>query len=92
MELPQFAQIAAIVMIAFFVGFVIKQTGILNEKWIPVICGTVGGILGIVGRSVIPELADTNWLNALAIGISSGLTATGIHQIYKQLWNNGEEK
>lgn len=86
MEIPQFAQIAAIVMIAFFVGEIVKRTP-LDEKWVPVICGCTGAVFGIIGRSVIPELAETNWINALAIGISSGLAATGAHQVYKQLFD-----
>ena len=84
MEIPQFAQIGAIIVIAFFIGEVVKRSP-LDDKWIPVICGCVGAVFGIIGRSVIPELAETNWINALAIGISSGLAATGAHQIYKQL-------
>lgn len=87
MNLPQ---IAAIVLIAFFIGEVVKRTP-LDDKWIPVICGFVGGVLGIVGRTVIPELANTNWIDALAIGIASGLSATGAHQIYKQLFVNDPE-
>lgn len=92
-----FPQIAAITLIAFFVGQVVKLTP-LDKKWIPVICGAVGGILGLVGRTVLPELIDVNWMQALAIGIFSGLSATGVHQIYKQLFaadpetQNGEEK
>ena len=92
-----FPQIAVITLIAFFVGQVVKITPI-DKKWIPIICGVVGGILGLVGRTVLPELIDTNWMQALAIGIFSGLTATGMHQIYKQLFapdpeiQNGEEK
>ena len=90
MAIPQFAQIAAIVMIAFFVGEIVKRTP-LDEKWVPVICGCTGAVFGIVGRSVIPELAETNWINALAIGISSGLAATGAHQVYKQLFDKEDE-
>ena len=90
MEIPQFGQIAAIVMIAFFIGEIVKRTP-LNDKWIPVVCGVTGAVLGIIGRTVIPELAETNWINALAIGISSGLAATGAHQIYKQLFSNDKE-
>lgn len=87
MNLPQ---IAAIVLIAFFIGEVVKRTP-LDDKWIPVICGFVGGVLGIVGRTVIPELANASWIDALAIGIASGLSATGAHQIYKQLFGNISE-
>lgn len=91
MDIPQFAQIGAIVVIAFFVGRIVKISP-LDDKWIPVICGCVGAVFGILGRSVIPELAETNWINALAMGISSGLAATGVHQVYKQLLEKGDEK
>ena len=95
-DIPQGGQVVAIVMIAFFIGQVVKSTP-LDKKWIPAICGFVGGILGIIGMYVIPNFPGNNWIEALAIGISSGLTATGVHQLYKQLLGdseiqNGEEK
>ena len=40
---------------------------------------------------MIPELANASWIDALAIGIASGLSATGAHQIYKQLFGNNSE-
>ena len=91
MNYAQFGQVAAIAVIAFFAGQVVKKMPI-DEKWIPVICGAVGGILGIIGMSVIPDYPASNWIDALAVGISSGLSATGAHQIYKQLFANGEKK
>ena len=64
MNLPQ---IAAIVLIAFFIGEVVKRTP-LDDKWIPVICGFAGGVLGIVGRldvAVVGSLGDITALSVL---------------------------
>ena len=44
-----------------------------------------GGVLGIVGMYVIPDFPAKDVLNALAVGIVSGLASTGVNQVYKQL-------
>ena len=36
----------AIVVIAYLVGIVIKNTDAIDDKWIPAICGIVGAPLG----------------------------------------------
>mgnify|MGYP005803175497 FL=1 len=41
------ASVAAITVICYLAGQVVKATGIDN-KWIPVICGVLGAILGPV--------------------------------------------
>ena len=89
-QISQLSTVVAIVMIAFFVGQAVKNTK-LDEKWIPSICGFVGGVLGIVGMSVIPGYPANNWIDALAVGIASGLAATGSHQVYKQLFAKGDK-
>ena len=79
------AAIPAITVICFLMAEVVKITP-LDTKWIPVICGSCGGILGIVAMYTAPDtIPATNWLMALAIGIVSGFAATGVHQAYKQL-------
>ena len=45
----------------------------------------VGCMLGIVGRFVIPDFPAADIINAAAVGIASGLAATGANQLYKQL-------
>jgi hypothetical protein len=50
-----------------------------------VICGCVGAVLGIAGLYLMPDFPATDAINALAVGIVSGLAATGVNQIYKQL-------
>lgn len=81
-------QIVAIAVICGFIGFGVKHVGGENEKvtrWIPVIVGAVGGLLGLAYRFISPEYAaQVDVLTAIASGIASGLASTGAHQIYKQ--------
>lgn len=79
------ASVAAITVIAYLIGEIVKATG-LNNKWIPVVCGFVGGILGAVALYIgMPDFPGTDYINAIAIGIVSGLAATGINQVFKQI-------
>lgn len=73
-----------ITIIVFLAVEFVKATP-LDNKWLPVIAGGIGGILGVVAMYVMPEFPGKDILSAIAVGIMSGLTATGIHQIYKQL-------
>lgn len=77
----------AIVIMCYLVGFACKSFN--NEKldkFIPVICGVIGAILGIAIFLTIPNFIPAdNWAMAVAIGIVSGFAATGINQIWKQL-------
>lgn len=82
------ASVAAITVICYLAGQVVKATGIDN-KWIPVICGVLGAILGPVALFTgVPDFPATDSLTAVAVGIVSGLAATGINQVGKQLANN----
>ncbi|MEL4861045.1 phage holin family protein [Pseudoflavonifractor phocaeensis] len=79
------ASVAAITVICFLVAQVVKATS-LDNKWLPVICGVLGGILGPVALYYhIPEFPATDYFTAVAVGIVSGFAATGINQVYKQL-------
>jgi hypothetical protein len=78
------AAIPVITVIVFLIGEAVKLTP-LDEKWIPVICGASGGILGVVAKFVMEDFPASDVLTAIAIGIVSGLAATGAHQVYKQL-------
>lgn len=76
--------VPVITVIVFLVVEAVKATA-LDNKWMPVIAGFCGGVLGIVATFVMPEFPANDPLTAIAIGIVSGLAATGAHQIYKQL-------
>lgn len=78
--------VASITAICFLVGLFCKTRK--WDAWIPCIVGTAGGLLGVAGLFVIPGFPAGNVLDAIAVGIASGLAATGAHQIYKQLFDN----
>ena len=48
------AGVAAITVICYLVGWIVKVSG-LDNKWIPVIVGICGGALGIVGMLVMSD-------------------------------------
>lgn len=83
------AAIPVITIIVFLAVEAVKATP-LDNKWLPVIAGGFGGILGVVAMLVMPEFPATDPLTAIAIGIVSGLAATGAHQVYKQLTDKEE--
>ena len=78
------AGVAAITVIAYLVGMGVKASP-MNDKWIPVVVGVVGAVLGVVGMLTMPNFPATDYITAIAIGIVSGLAATGAHQIGKQM-------
>ena len=82
------AGVAAITVIAYTVGLVVKAVG-LNGKWIPAICAVVGGALGLVGMGIMPDFPAGDYITACAVGITSGLAATGMDQMVKQLRDGG---
>ena len=76
---------AGIAAICFLVAEIVKATAIDN-KWLPVVCGISGGILGIVALYLgVADFPATDPINAVAVGVVSGFAATGLHQTYKQL-------
>lgn len=80
--------VAAITVICFLIGQVVKAS-VLDNKWIPIICGAFGAVLGVTGMFIMPEFPATDYLTASAVGIVSGLAATGINQVYKQMTKEG---
>lgn len=79
------ASIAAITVIAYLIGEGCKLSP-LDNKWIPVICGVSGMLLGIIGYFTgMPDFPAGDVINAAAVGVVSGLAATGINQIGKQM-------
>lgn len=84
METMGIVGVAAITVIVYLIGTLVKATS-LDDKWIPVICGVCGGALGVVGMMIMPDFPATDYITAVAVGIVSGLAATGANQIVKQL-------
>lgn len=84
METIGIASVAAITVICYLAGQFVKVSG-LDNKYIPVIVGVLGGILGVVGLHIMPDFPAGDIVTAVAVGIVSGLAATGIDQVGKQL-------
>lgn len=85
MEILGIASVASITVICYLLGITIKALDI-NAKWIPLACGILGMILGVVGYVMgVPDYPAADCLTAAAVGIVSGLAATGIDQVFKQL-------
>lgn len=76
--------VLAIVVICYLIGMGVKASPIKDEL-IPVIVGVCGGILGVVGLYVMPDFPADDILNAIAVGITSGLAATGTDQMFRQM-------
>ena len=78
------ASVAGITVICYLAGMLVQATG-LDNKWIPVIVGTMGGALGILGMYIMPDFPAGELITAAAVGIVSGLAATGADQAFRQL-------
>ena len=84
------ANVAAITVLVYLIAAGIKATP-LDNKWLPVICGVAGIILGLAALYFgMPDFPAHDPINAAAIGAVSGLAATGINQISKQLTNGSD--
>lgn len=85
MDFTQISTVVAIVVITYLIGLAVKAIPQIKDNYIPIIVGIAGGILGIIGMYVIPDFPANDILNAIAVGIVSGLSSTGVNQIYKQV-------
>ncbi len=84
MDITQIGTVLAIVVICYLIGLAVKAIPQIKDNFIPVIVGICGGILGVIGMLVMPDFPANDILNAIAIGIVSGLASTGVNQVYKQ--------
>ena len=76
----------AITAICYLVGLIVKATPFNNDKYIPIACGLAGCLLGLMAFAIaVPDFPATDPLTAAAVGIVSGLAATGADQIGKQM-------
>lgn len=73
--------------IVFFVIEILKSA-FPSEKFkrfLPLVAGLFGAGLGAASYFIPSVNVASNILDAILIGLMSGLTATGTHQIYKQM-------
>ena len=85
MEMLGMATVLGITVICYLCGLGVKLSP-LDNKWIPLIVGIVGGAIGAFGMTLIPDYPASNIIDAIAVGIASGLAATGLDQLGKQLF------
>ena len=84
MEIMGIAGIASITVICYLAAELVKALG-LEGKWLPSVCGILGAALGIGGMYLMPDFPAGDIITALAVGIVSGLAATGGNELIKQL-------
>lgn len=81
-----FVAVPAIVIICYlfaelYKSFMLEPT----YKHIPVLCGVLGGILGVLCFLFISGyIPADNVIVATAIGVVSGFASTGANQVWKQ--------
>lgn len=85
MDIMQMGTVLAIVVISYLIGLGAKTIPAIKNEAIPVIVGVCGGVLGAIGMYVMPDFPAHDILNAIAIGIVSGLASTGVNQVWKQV-------
>lgn len=83
--------VVAITVISYLIGMAAKAIPNVPNQVIPVLCGVVGGVLGVVGMYIMPDFPVNDVLSALAVGIVSGLAATGVNQVGKQMMKRKDE-
>lgn len=76
--------VVGIVAICYVIGLGCKAYEKIPDKWIPVIMAVCGGVLGVAGLYTMPDFPAGDVINAVAVGMASGLAATGVNQLYKQ--------
>lgn len=80
------ASVGAITVIALLAGMAVKSINKIDNKFIPLICGLVGLVLGILAFvTKMPHFPAKDVITAAAVGTVSGLAATGLDQLKKQL-------
>ena len=77
--------VVGITVICYLIGMLCKAWPIVPDKAIPAVCGVSGMLLGIAALQLMPDYPAKDVINAMAIGIVSGLAATGVNQLGKQM-------
>lgn len=97
----EYIGIPSIIIICYLVGEIFKLLILKKKskyKYVPIIVGTTGGVLGILSYFISPNIVlnvDDPFI-ATSIGIVSGLASTGSHEIItkilSQITNKNKEK
>lgn len=81
----------SVVIATYLIAELLKYTVMRSDnskKILPIICGIIGGCIGMALFIFYPEgTTATNLAAAFTSGAFSGLASTGCNQIYKQIKN-----
>lgn len=93
----EYVGIPSIIIICYLVGEIFKLLILKKKskyKYIPIIVGITGGILGVISYYISPNIVLNveSPLIAISIGILSGLASTGSNELIKQIIRKDEEK
>ncbi len=86
--------VPAIAAIVFAVISAVKYAvnNVKFDRFVPLISALLGAVCGLICFYALPEIIPAhNVVAALVIGGASGLTATGTHQLVKQLGGKNEQ-
>ena len=84
--------IPSITVISYLVGEIFKVIILKKKskyKYIPIIVGITGGVLGLINEILYPVF--NNYMESIMIGIISGLASTGANQLIKQMKEGKKE-
>lgn len=91
----ELVSVPAIAAAVYWIIAIIKYTVDGNEtfkRFIPLIAAGLGIALGIVAYYLVPGIVPAdNVVVAIIVGGASGLSATGVNQIFKQLKDKGDD-
>ena len=93
-DLANFVSLPAITAVSYYSAevykwFISDDDGKIHSKkqreFIPVLCATVGLLIGVVSFLISPIIVHAdNLLTAAAVGLTSGFASVGIHQSRKK--------
>lgn len=78
------ASYAGIVAVCYVVGIFVNNTKYAS-KWTNIACLIAGALLGVIAYYTGVPIGAANWLDAMATGIASGLAATGVYELGKNV-------
>lgn len=76
--------VASVTVLCYLLATGLKAFGV-NKKYLPTFCGILGGVLGLAAFFAMPDYPAADLLTASAVGVVSGLAATGGYEALHQL-------